>query len=375
MVAATPRGEHADMNRFIRSIRLSVTDRLGDNILALIATLHVLFALSLLVTLLSVSKARAEDVACGGKNLIAEMRTSDPARFAALEKEAAAVPNGKGTFWKIEKQGIAPSYLLGTMHVTDPRVLAMPKGADAAYQTAKTVIVESDEIVDDRKAAAAIMMQPGLTMFADGKSIKDFLKPEETEKLAAGLKERGIPLTLVAKMKPWMIASFVALPACEMSRKAAGASFLDKKLAEDALKQGKSLKGLETMVEQLQAMDALPVQFHLNALIETLALGDTVADVMETTTELYLSGDTGLIMPMMRAVSEEKSTESDAGYADFEQRIITDRNRTMATRAQPILDGGAVFMAVGALHLPGKDGVIELLRKDGFTITSMSAAN
>ncbi|OBZ94369.1 polysaccharide biosynthesis protein GumN [Pararhizobium polonicum] len=363
------------MNRLIRSIRLSVTDRLGDNILALIATLHVLFALSLIVTLFSVSKARAEDVACGGKNLIAEMRTSDPARFAALEKEAAAVPNGKGTFWKIEKQGIAPSYLLGTMHVTDPRVLAMPKGADAAYQTAKTVIVESDEIVDDRKAAAAIMMQPGLTMFADGKSIKDFLKPEETEKLAAGLKERGIPLTLVAKMKPWMIASFVALPACEMSRKAAGASFLDKKLAEDALKQGKSLKGLETMVEQLQAMDALPVQFHLNALIETLALGDTVADVMETTTELYLSGDTGLIMPMMRAVSEEKSTESDAGYADFEQRIITDRNRTMATRAQPILDGGAVFMAVGALHLPGKDGVIELLRKDGFTITSMSAAN
>ena len=63
-------------------------------------------------------------------------------------------------------------------------------------------------------------------------------------------------------MKPWMIASFVALPACEMSRKAAGASFLDKKLAEDA-KQGKSLKGLETLVEQLNAMDALPIEFHL----------------------------------------------------------------------------------------------------------------
>ncbi|MBP1858414.1 TraB/GumN family protein [Rhizobium herbae] len=363
------------MNRLIRSIRLSVADRLGDNILALIATLHVLFALSLIVTLFAVSQARAEDASCGGKNLIADMRTSDPARLAALEKEAAAVPNGKGTFWKIEKAGIAPSYLLGTMHVTDPRVLAMPKGADAAYQTAKTVIVESDEIVDDRKAAAAIMMQPGLTMFADGKSIKDFLKPEETEKLAAGLKARGIPLTLVARMKPWMIASFVALPACEMSRKAAGASFLDKKLAEDALKQGKTLKGLETLVEQLKAMDALPVEFHLQALIETLDLGDTVADVMETTTDLYLTGDTGLIMPMMKAVSEEKSADSDAGYADFEQRIITDRNRTMAARARPILDGGAVFMAVGALHLPGKDGVIELLRRQGFTISNMSVAN
>ena len=116
-------------------------------------------------------------------------------------------------------------------------------GADDAYETAKTVIVESDEIVDDRKAAAALMMQPELTMFTDGKSIKDFLQADEQEKLTAGLKQRGIPLTLVAKMKPWMIASFVALPACEMSRKAAGASFLDKKLAEDALKQGKSAEG------------------------------------------------------------------------------------------------------------------------------------
>jgi uncharacterized protein YbaP (TraB family) len=119
-------------------------------------------------------------------------------------------------------------------------------------------------------------------------------------------------------------------------------------------------------------MDALPVQFHLDALIETLALGDTVADVMETTTELYLSENIGMILPMMKAVSEEKSTDSDAGYADFEQRIITDRNKTMATRAKPILDGGAVFMAVGALHLPGTEGVIELLRKDGFTVTAVN---
>jgi uncharacterized protein len=353
----------------------AVTAKLGDNVLALIATLHVLFALSLLITLFSLSPAHAADDACGGRNLIADMRASDPARFAALEKEAAAVPNGKGTFWKIEKAGVPPSYLLGTMHVTDPRVLAMPRGAGEAYETAKTVIVESDEIVDDRKAAAALLMQPELTMFTDGKSIKDFLKADEQEKLTAGLKQRGIPLTLVAKMKPWMIASFVALPACEMSRKAAGASFLDKKLAEDALREGKTLKGLETLVEQLKAMDALPVQFHLDALIETLDLGDTVSDVMETTTELYLTGDTGMVMPLMKAVSEEKSPNDGTDYADFEQRIVIDRNKTMATRAKPILDNGSVFMAVGALHLPGDEGVIELLRKDGFKISSMSAGN
>ena len=92
---------------------------------------------------------------------------------------------------------------------------------------------------------------------------------------------------------------------------------------------------------------------------------------METTTELYLTGDTGMVMPLMKAVSEEKSPGNSTDYADFEQRIVIDRNKTMASRAKPILDSGSVFMAVGALHLPGNEGVIELLRKDGFTITAI----
>ncbi|NRP69461.1 hypothetical protein ILFOPFJJ_00327 [Ensifer psoraleae] len=343
--------------------------RLTDGALWLIASLHLLVLATLIAALLSISDAgAAEESACGGSNILASMEQSDPARLAALRQEADAVPNGKGLLWKIESQGSAPSWLLGTMHVTDPRVLAMPEGAVDAFTKAAIVIVESDEIVDDKKAAAAIMMRPDLTMFAGDKTINDFLKPEDRVRLESGLKQRGIPLPLVAKMKPWMIASFVALPACEISRKAAGASFLDKKLAEDAVKEGKTLKGLETLVEQLSAMDSLPVELHLQALIETLALGKTIDDVIQTTTDLYLSGDTGMIMPMMKSVSTQTAA-SDFGFADFEQRIIIDRNKIMAARAEPILKGGNVFMAVGALHLSGPEGLVELLRQRGFTVT------
>ncbi|MDK1387620.1 TraB/GumN family protein [Sinorhizobium sp. 8-89] len=343
--------------------------RLTDGALWLIASLHLLVLATLIAALLSISDAgAAEESACGGTNILASMEQSDPARLAALRQEADAVPNGKGLLWKIESQGSAPSWLLGTMHVTDPRVLAMPEGAVDAFTKAAIVIVESDEIVDDKKAAAAIIMRPDLTMFAGDKTINDFLKPEDRVRLESGLKQRGIPLPLVAKMKPWMIASFVALPACEISRKAAGASFLDKKLAEDAVKEGKTLKGLETLVEQLSAMDSLPVELHLQALIETLALGKTIDDVIQTTTDLYLSGDTGMIMPMMKSVSTQTAA-SDFGFADFEQRIIIDRNKIMAARAEPILKGGNVFMAVGALHLSGPEGLVELLRQRGFTVT------
>ncbi len=345
-----------------------------NSILLMLAGLHILALLSLLAVLFTASQSYSaqEPVACTGKNILAELERTDPGAFAALEREADSVPNGKGAFWKIEKDGIASSFLLGTMHVTDPRVLAMPVGAEKAFADAATVVIESDEIIDDRKAGAAILSRPDLTMFAYGKTIGDFLSPEDKRKLEAGLKERGIPLTLVARMKPWMIASFVALPACEMSRKAAGASFLDKKLAENAIAQGKSLKGLETLVEQLSAMDALPVELHLRGLIDTLDLGDRIDDVVETTLQLYLAGEIGMIMPMMKAADSSQDGKSDAGYAGFEQRIITDRNRIMAERAQPLLAQGKVFMAVGALHLPGKDGVIELLRANGYRVTAVN---
>ncbi|WP_018012724.1 TraB/GumN family protein [Sinorhizobium medicae] len=360
------------MITFTRPVR-GLAAKATDCLLWLTASFHILMAASLLAALLYVSEARADETDCVGSNILTGLENSDPARLAALRAEAAAIPNGKGLLWRIEDpaaqgQGRAPSFLLGTMHVSDPRVLAMPGGAAQAFAKARTVIVESDEIIDQNRATAAIMMRPDLTMFTGDKTINDFLKPEDLALLEGGLKARGIPLPLVTRMKPWMIASFVALPACEFSRKAAGASFLDKKLAEDAVREGKTLKGLETLVEQLAAMDSLPVELHLKALIETLALGKTIDDVFTTTTDLYLSGETGTIMPMMKLVSAGLSP-NDAGYAEFEQRIVVDRNRIMADRAGPILRDGGAFMAVGALHLPGKEGLVELLRQEGFKVT------
>ena len=135
--------------------------------------------------------------------------------------------------------------------------------------------------------------------------------------------------------------------------------------------EGKTLKGLETLLEQISALDSLPVEPQVHGLVQTVALGDKLEDVIETMSQLYLAGDTGMIMPMMRAASPE--TDEDArAYADFEQRIIIDRNHVMAERAAPILEGGNAFMAVGALHLPGPEGVVELLRREGFALTPVN---
>jgi uncharacterized protein YbaP (TraB family) len=68
----------------------------------------------------------------------------------------ATVPNGKGIFWKIEKPGVKPSWLLGSMHVTDPRVLTCRRAPRPAHDAADTIVIESDEILDEKKASAAL---------------------------------------------------------------------------------------------------------------------------------------------------------------------------------------------------------------------------
>ncbi|MCX8999229.1 TraB/GumN family protein [Rhizobiaceae bacterium BDR2-2] len=348
---------------------IAVADRLSRPLLHLAALLPLLLLALLVAALAAASSVRAEDGdACNGKSLLPEFQARDPALYGRILDEAERIPNGKAIFWKIEKVGLPPSWLLGTMHVADPRVTALPEAARAPYEAAATVVIETTDVLDHGKAAAAMLARPDLTMLADGKTIESLLDAKDTAALEAGLKARGIPMIAVARMQPWLIASFVALPTCELARKQSSQAILDKKLAVDAQAAGREVLGLETMIEQFTAMAALPAEFHLKGLIETLALGDRMEDVFETMTELYLDGRTGEIMPMLKAAIPGMEGAGE-GYAAFEERLIRDRNHVMADRAAPILEKGNVFIAVGALHLPGEDGVVALLEKKGFTLT------
>lgn len=352
---------------------LAIADRCSDAALKLFAAINVLFLLSFVaMLLLAVGQVRAETPACTGKDALRELAAERPDELARITAEAAKTLNGKGLLWKIEKDGLVPSYLFGTMHMTDPRVTALTPHAQQAFEGAGTVVIETTDVIDKSKMMEALAKRPDLMMFTDDKTLTSLLSPEDKAALEKGLADRGIPLATVIKMKPWMLASMVALPACEMARQAAGAPVLDLKLAADAEAGGKALKGLETVADQLGAMASLPMEFHLRGLIDTVRMGDKIDDVMETMIELYEREEIAMIMPTVNAFTSEAGMDN-SGYAEFEQTMITARNVTMAERAAPILAGGSAFIAVGALHLPGPEGVIELLRNAGYTVTRVES--
>jgi len=331
----------------------------------------------LLAVFLAFQPAHAQPVspeACDGVNLIAEWQKSDPGLLAEVEAEAAAVINGEGLFWRIEADGVAPSWLFGTMHVTDPRVLSLDPAVEDALDEASVLVVEAKEVLDPVKAQSAMLARPELTMFTDGSTLETLLAPDHYALLKERLAERGIPIALVARMQPWIIASFMALPACELARKGAGAAVLDEQLARRVHADGRPVDGLETMAEQLTAMAELPRQFHLDGLVEAMMLGTLMDDVMATMADLYLAGEIAMILPMMKRVSMQGaeitgSDNSAENFGAFEERVILQRNHVMAERALPFIESGNAFIAVGALHLPGENGLVALLRDSGFRVT------
>ncbi len=353
----------------MKTHNLTFADTVADRALGLLAATNmILFALFAATLLLAAPKARAEEApACGGTDLLEQMRTSDPAALAKIEQEAAATPNGKGLLWKIEKDGVAPSFLFGTMHLTDKRVITLTPQAQAAFDAASTVVIETTEVLDPQKAAAALFANPKLTMLTDDTTLASLLSAEDKAVVEDGLKKRGIPFASVQKMQPWMLSSVISLPACETERKGAGLDFLDIKLARDAEAAGKELDGLETLVSQIEAMASLPLDFQMKGLVDTLKLGDALEDVFETMIVVYKSEETGKFWPLFRH-AQPGQFDTD-GFAQFQEILIDGRNVTMADNAEPIIAKGNAFIAVGSLHLPGEKGLVELLRQRGYTVT------
>ncbi|NTS32646.1 TraB/GumN family protein [Phyllobacterium sp. BT25] len=346
-----------------------IFDRIADRLLQLLVALSWLLLASFFVVALGAARAHADDLGCGGDDIIAAMAKSEPAKLETLQKQAAATENGTGLLWKIEKPGIRPSYLFGTMHLTDPRVLKLSDATQAAYQGADTVVIETDEVLDPKAQFKVLTETPELMMFTDATTLDKLIPKDKVDAVKAALQQRGLTLAAVNRMQPWMLTSMLAMPACELARTKDGTAFLDIKLARDAQAAGKKVAGLETIKDQLGAMASLPMQFHIDGLMETLALGPRLNDIFETMTVLYTKGEIGMIFPLMRSVSPD-GIESGSSYAAFEETMVNARNRVMADRASSIIDQGSAFIAVGALHLPGKDGLVSLLRNKGYKVSA-----
>lgn len=328
----------------------------------------------LLVALLGVGLAgpsRAEETApvadaCQAQSLLPDLVASGT--YAEMEALAAGVPNGEGKLFRIEKPGLLPSFLFGTMHMTDPRVLRLQPEAQSAFAASRRLVIESVDLLDEAKAYGAMLARPDLLNLPAGKTLRDYLTPAQRRRVEAKLAESGIPFQSVETLQPWFSSTALMIPACEAERAASGAKPLDMQLANDAAAAGKPVLGLESAAEQLEALASVSMDVQIATLVATLELKDRMPAIFETMTGLYLEGRIALLSPLSAAVMPLPAATA-RGYAEFEARIVTRRNHLMAERLRPLLAEGDTFVAIGALHLPGREGLVELLKAEGFAVT------
>lgn len=307
--------------------------------------------------------------ACDGRDLLADLRRDDPEAHARIEAEAAATVNSKAVLWRIARTGRPDSHLFGTIHVSDKRVTTLPQPVADAYARANRVVLEVADMSPQTLGEAMASLREKL-VYSDGQSLDDLLSPEDQARVQIAGRKSGLPPAFVRVAKPWVMTLMLAVTDCERERLRSGARPLDLQLGDRARERSIPVVGLETLADQFSAMAGVPERDQLTVLRASLALDPISRHAMETVLELYLGREIGKVWPLQEALWR-KTGFDPADFAVFRQELITKRNRRMRDSALPLLEKGGAFIAVGALHLPGPDGLVALLREAGYDVTAV----
>ncbi|MBW1870740.1 MAG: TraB/GumN family protein [Deltaproteobacteria bacterium] len=271
--------------------------------------------------------------------------------------------SGSPLLWKIE--GKKSSYLFGTIHIPDERVLKLHSAVKDALKKVEAVFTE---LPMDMGTQVKMAMK---SMLPDNKTLKDVLPADLYTSVEKLFKDKGLPMMAMSRFKIWAVAVQVALidHLKELAKQP-----LDMFIYAQAQKDGKEVGGIETIDEQLSVFDSLTQAEQITMLREALQQRQEHAkegiDFITQLIEIYLKGDENELMKKMM----EEYDPTNPLEKKLMKRLFYDRNEIMANRiAKKIKDSPSksFFFAVGAGHMPGPDGIVERLRKAGFKVTRL----
>ncbi len=268
---------------------------------------------------------------------------------------ATAEPSHEhGLLWRVQGPGIGPDYVFGTIHLEDPRVLDLPDAVTEALAEADTFVMELDPDISSLTQISTAMM------YSDGGDLERALGKDLYARAAKALAERGIPEPMARQMKPWAVLMTLNVPPPETGM------VLDLVLYMKAVQQGKTTRGLEKSEEQVSALADLPLPMQVELIRDSLDNQSLMEEIYERLVEAYLARD----LAAMQALNDQAMAETDASTRDLvSSRLVTERNKRMVQRMLPTLQEGSTFVAVGALHLPGPEGILGLLENRGYRVT------
>lgn len=315
------------------------------------------------------AKAAEPHRQCRGIDMLEEMKAKEPGTYAGILADAAKIENGGAILWRIEKPGKAPSHLFGTMHVSDTRITTLSPAATSALHGSKAVLLEVADL-SQKATMSAITRSASLLMLTDGQRLDHMLSAEEYAKVRAILARAGLPGDFAAMFRPWIVSTLLAVSECERKNAESGHPVLDARIGLEAKARKIPVIGLETVESQLTAMASVPDAEQVEMLRAALRYADRSDDMLETLTQMYVKRQMGAAMPFNLALAASAGIKPEA-FKGFQRELLVKRNVKMRDSALPLVEMGGAFIAVGALHLSGPTGLVQLFREAGYQVTAV----
>lgn len=268
-------------------------------------------------------------------------------------------PFSEGVFWRVTKDGEVVGHILGTIHSNDERITRIPDPVMEVFAEARGYAIEAFPGSDLWNPYHGFQSIAGRMMLEDGKTLADVAGEEIASQVYAILKRNHAEEKFARRIKPW-----AAIHSLSIKSEHQG-PIIDQKLLDLAVVQDKDLYQVESPEELLAAFYGMPMDSQVSLLADKLRAYPAARGTMERIIQAYARED---LQEMMDLSTEfiDKSPDKRQHHQAYVKHAIDVRSVVMAHYMQePFRDRGA-FVAIGALHLYGRNGVLALIGQDLF---------
>ena len=280
--------------------------------------------------------------------------------LASLASFGQASAQEKSFLWKVRSEGNS-IYILGSIHFLKKESYPLKKSIEQAFDAATKLVLEIDLQSVTPEKTRQVTLEKGV--FRDGTTLQQSVAKETYDLTEQRARELGIDLRAMNPLKPWLVA--LTLTTMKLQKLGFDPGYgIDRHFAERARRSGKSTSGLESLEFQLGLFDGMTRRDQEMMLRETLKELDQLDQGVEQIVQLWLKGDAGSLEEWLLAGMRE--------YPEVREKVIVERNRRWLPQIEKMItQGESAMVVVGAAHLVGREGVIELLKERGYTVEQL----
>jgi len=280
--------------------------------------------------------------------------TTVSARESSETREAS-----RSCLWEVSSEK-GTLFLVGTVHLLKPGTHVVSPAAEAAFEQAQTILLELDLDEAESPASRQLFARKALLQ---GETLKDKVSSETLALAVEKTEALGLPFDRLSNLKPWSLSLTLTL------FKLQTLGFdprhgVDRYYFDQGTQAGKEIGALETIEFQLDLFDGMSDRLQEEFLRQTLGDLDRLGEETEQLVQAWSGGEVEVLEELMRKSFED--------YPDLYQRLVVERNKNWVLRIEPLLHRpGTTLVVVGALHLVGAESVVELLKKQGYTVKQL----